>query len=315
MRELQLATLVKAAPEGEGWVHEIKYDGYRICAVVQDGAARLYTRKFLDWTPSMQPVADALATLPVKRAILDGEVCTLLSDGRSSFPGLHDALGSDGAELVYMVFDILTLEGEDLTPLPLEERKARLAALLAGPGRKAAPWQRHVRYSDHLVGSGADFFRVACERGLEGIISKQRREPYRAGRGLAWVKTKCLQRQELVIGGYTEPSGARTGFGALLVGHYEGKVLRYAGKVGTGFGSAMLDELYRAMHAREVAACPFTPPPPRAKTGPGVHWVRPELVAEIAFMEWTPDGALRHPSFQALRRDKPASEVRRERAR
>jgi bifunctional non-homologous end joining protein LigD len=310
VKELQLATLVKTAPEGDDWVHEIKFDGYRICAVIAGGAARLYTRKFLDWTPSMQPVADALVKLPVERAILDGEVCTLLPDGRSSFPGLHEALAGEGAELVYMVFDALAIDGESLIALPLEERKARIAALLA-PTKKTA-WSDHVRYSDHITGSGGDFFRVACERGLEGIISKQRRDPYRSGRGMSWVKTKCLQRQELVIGGYTEPTGGRVGFGAVLVGHYEGRDLRYAGKVGTGFGTAMLDELYREMTAREVEACPFSPAPSKVKTGPRVHWVRPELVCEVAFMEWTPDGALRHPSFQGLRRDKPAREVRRE---
>jgi bifunctional non-homologous end joining protein LigD len=309
--ELQLATLVKQAPEGDGWVHEIKFDGYRICAVLEGGAVRLYTRRFLDWTDSMAPIAAAVATLPAGRAILDGEVCALLPDGRSTFLGLHEALASDGAELVYMVFDLLSLEGEDLTPLPLETRKARLAALVAPAGKK--PWQAHVRYSDHIAGSGGDFFRVACERGLEGIISKQLGQPYRPGRGNAWVKTKCLQRQELVIGGYSEPSGARSGFGALLVGHFEDGALRYAGKVGTGFNAASLDELYAAMTARETATCPFSPVPPRIKTGPGVHWVRPELVVEVAFMEWTPDGALRHPSFQGLRRDKPARDVRRER--
>jgi bifunctional non-homologous end joining protein LigD len=305
--ELQLATLVKTAPEGDGWLHEIKYDGYRIVAVVRDGAARLYSRRFLDWTAHMMPIADALARLPVAHAILDGEACTLLENGRSTFPGERD--------LVYMVFDLLALDGEDWTARPIEERKARLTALLAPPGKQAPPWASIVRPTDHVVGGGAEAFEAACRAGLEGIISKQRGQPYRGGRGTSWVKTKCVQRQELVIGGYTEPSGARTGFGALLVGHFEDGQLRYAGKVGTGFKGATLDELYREMTARERPTCPFQPPPARAKTGPGVHWVEPELVCEVSFLEWTPDGALRHPSFQALRRDKPARDVIRERAR
>lgn len=305
--ELQLATLVKAAPEGDGWLHEIKYDGYRIVAVVQGGAARLYSRRFLDWTDAMRPLADALALLAVQHAILDGEACTLLAGGRSTFPGERD--------LVYMVFDLLALDGETLTGLPIEERKARLTALLAPAGKPPRPWAAHVRPTDHVVGGGAEAFAAACKAGLEGIISKQRGQPYRGGRGTSWLKSKCLQRQELVIGGYTEPSGARSGFGALLVGHFEDGHLRYAGKVGTGFGQAALDELYRAMTARARATCPFTPAPSKVKTGPRVHWVEPELVVEVAFLEWTPDGALRHPSFQGIRRDKAAADVVRERAR
>lgn len=309
--ELQLATLVRTAPEGDAWMHELKFDGYRVVAVVRGGRARLYTRRFLDWTEAMQPVADDLGLLPVQDAVLDGEVCALLPDGRSSFGALHDALGRGGAELVYMVFDLLALDGEVVTAQPLEQRKQRLAALLAGPG----PWQDRIRYSDHVIGNGGAFFELACARGLEGIISKQRDQPYRPGRSTAWVKTKCLQRQELVVGGYTEPTGGRTGFGALLVGHHDDGHLIYAGKVGTGFDNATLTELYRDMTALEIPTCPFVPPPSRVKTGPRVHWIRPELVVEVAFLEWTSDGALRHPSFQGLRRDKPARDVRRERPR
>jgi len=305
-KELQLAQLVDEAPEGDDWLHEQKFDGYRIVAELERGKVRLLSRRFKDWTEQLPTIAAAVGRLPVKRALLDGEVAAVLPDGRTSFQALQNAFGGKGATLAYFVFDVLAIDDEELAPRPLEQRKQALAALVA---RANDPI---LQYSDHVIGRGGEFFRAACQRGLEGIVSKRRDAPYKPGRGRTWVKTKCLQRQELVIGGYTDPEGARTHVGALLVGHYEGKRLVYAGKVGTGFSMKMLGELQAALAPLEVAKSPFEPEPARAWTGPNRHWVKPELVAEISFAEWTQDGRLRHPSFQGLRRDKRAQDVVRE---
>jgi bifunctional non-homologous end joining protein LigD len=303
--ELQLATLVDEPPEGPAWFHEQKFDGYRILADRNGDTVRLLSRRFKDWTFEFPTVAEAVAALPVDRVVLDGEVAAVLPDGRTSFQGLHAERGA--GHIAYFVFDVLAIDGEDLTALPLEERKARLEKLVH---KRGAPGV--IRYSDHVEGSGREFFALACQRGLEGIISKRRDQPYTPGRGLGWVKTKCLLRQELVVGGFTEPERSRVGLGALLVGHYDGDELRYAGKVGTGYSHKMLVELRQMLEPLERAASPFTPEPAHAWTGPSRHWVAPELVVEVAFMEWTNDGRLRHPSFQGLRRDKPARDVVRE---
>jgi bifunctional non-homologous end joining protein LigD len=307
VKALQLAQLVDEAPEGDDWLHEQKFDGYRILADLDGKKLRLYSRRFNDWTAQFPTVVDGVASLAAKRAVLDGEVCVLMPDGRTSFQALQSSFGRRDANIVYYVFDLLELDGEDLTKLPLEDRKARLKSLV-GTTNPA------IRYSDHVIGNGRKFFELACKQGLEGIISKRRDKPYTGGRGKTWVKTKCLLRQELVIGGFTDPEGSRSGVGALLVGYHENGKLVYAGKVGTGFSMKMLGELRRALEPHELAKCPFTPEPPRASTGPGRHWVAPLLVAEIAFSEWTNDGRLRHPSFQGLRQDKPAADVVRERA-
>jgi len=302
--QLALAKLVDAAPEGAEWLHEQKFDGYRIAAVLERGRARLLSRTFRDWTAQFPTIAAAVAALPSKSALLDGEVAAVMSDGRTSFQALQNREG----ELAYFVFDLLALDGEDIAALPQEQRKARLAKLIERAHRP------ELRYSDHVVGHGGEFFRLACQRGLEGIVSKRRDAPYSPGRGGAWLKTKCLLRQELVIGGYTEPEGARAHLGALLVGYYEGGRLAYAGKVGTGFTAKSLAQLARELAPLATARSPFDPEPRRAWTGPHVHWVEPRLVAEVAFSEWTADGRLRHPSFQGMRRDKPAADVVRERA-
>lgn len=306
--ELQLATLVARPPEGPEWLHEQKFDGYRILADLRDGRVRLLSRRFKDWTAEFPNVATAVAELPVRRAVLDGEVAAVLPDGRTSFQALQNARGQHG--LYYFVFDLLALDDEDLTALPLEQRKAHLAKLLSHAAPDAS--RATLRYSDHVTGSGAAFFELACQRGLEGIISKHRDKPYQPGRGPAWQKTKCLLRQELVIGGFTDPEGSRTGFGALLVGYYESSALIYAGKVGTGFDRAALTDLHARMTRLEQPRSPFTPEPPRTWTGGRRHWVAPELVAEVAFSEWTGDRRLRHPSFQGLREDKRARDVVRE---
>jgi bifunctional non-homologous end joining protein LigD len=302
-RELQLATLVDAPPEGPDWLHEQKFDGYRILAELDRGTVRLASRRFKDWTAEFPTVAAAVAALPARRAVIDGEVCAMLSDGRTSFQALQNR--RDAGQLAYFAFDLLALDDDDLSQLPLEQRKARLEALIGTPGV--------IRYSDHVIGSGRAFFELACRRGLEGIISKRRDRPYQPGRSQAWLKTKCLLRQELVIGGFTDPERSRVGLGALLVGYHDDqRRLVYAGKVGTGFSHAMLIELRAQLAALARDGSPFTPEPPRAWTGAARHWVAPTLVAEVAFSEWTDDGRLRHPSFQGLRKDKLAREVVRE---
>jgi bifunctional non-homologous end joining protein LigD len=275
---------------------------------------RLLSRRFKDWTAEFPTVAEAVARLPVERIVLDGEVAAVLPTGITSFQALQNA--REAGDLAYFVFDLLAIDGDDLTQLPLEQRKERLEKLVEsarGKARgKAIAKPGVIRYSDHVTGSGREFFALACQRGLEGIISKRRDQPYRPGRGPHWLKTKCLLRQELVIGGFTDPERSRVGFGALLVGYYDHGRLTYAGKVGTGYSHATLVDLRAQLDAIERPASPFSPEPPRAWTGPSRHWVAPDLVAEVAFSEWTNDGRLRHPSFQGLRRDKSARDVVRE---
>jgi len=307
----QLATLVAEPPDGAEWVHETKFDGFRVLCRIEHGHATLFTRSGQDWTAHFPPVAQAAGALPVKTAWLDGEVTVVLGDGRSSFGALQNRGDTrDGRQLVYFVFDLLHRDGHDLRPLSLEARKRALAALLPQPQGK--PASGPLRYVEHIegTGAGADFFARACREGLEGIVSKRRDRPYLSGRSLDWLKTKCMKRQEFVIGGFTEPKGGRESLGALLVGVYEGERLRYAGKVGTGFGQAAAADLRRRLEALERATPPFADP---VKPLPrDVHWATPKLLAEISFTEMTSDGKLRHPSFKGLRDDKPARDVVRE---
>jgi len=303
-----LATLVAQAPPGDGWIHEIKYDGYRIVAAVAHGKARLFSRSGKDWTVAFGAVARELATLPLDTAWLDGEVTVLDAKGRTSFQALQNALAGDGASaLTLFVFDVMYLDGFDVRAAPLAQRKALLHALLGKGGQQGV-----VRLGPEIAGRGDEFLAQACKLGLEGSVAKRADSAYASGKRTGeWRKIKCLQRQEMVIGGYTEPQGARTGFGALLLGYHDGGELRYAGKVGTGFDEKTLQSLHRKLVQRERKTPPFANPP-RGYEAKGVHWVAPELVAEIAFTEWSRDGALRHPSFQGLRADKKASEVMRE---
>ena len=302
----QLATLTDRSPIGEEWLHEIKLDGFRMQCRVEKGKGQLLTRTGQDWTHRFPGVAQAAARLPVETVLLDGELVALQPDGRSSFQLLQRAL-SEGAEatLAYYAFDLLYLDGYDLTVAPLQIRKETLARVL-----EAMPKDGLLRYSDHVMGRGQAFYEAACRLGLEGTIAKRKGAPYRAGRGGDWLKIKCLQRQEFVIGGFTDPSGSRAGFGALLIGVYDDHRLVYAGRVGTGFNTSLLKTLAARLHRLQQSRTPFhnrVPGPLR-----GVHWVRPELVAEIAFTEWTSDNVLRHPSFQGLRDDKRATDVKRE---
>jgi bifunctional non-homologous end joining protein LigD len=300
--EPELATLVDAVPEGAPWVYELKYDGYRIVAHLDHGEVRLASRNGKEWTAKFPEIAGALAHVRARTAVLDGEVAAVAADGRTDFQALQSALsGGSRARLVYFVFDLLHLDGVDLTGEPLAARKDKLRALLAGE-------KPPLKTSEHVAGRGAAFFEKACKLGLEGIIAKRADRPYRGGRGRDWVKIKCQKRQEMIIAGYTPPRNSRSGLGALLLAVREGKRMRYAGKVGTGFTTRTLADLRRRLEplARETPAIDGAP---RMK---GAIWVEPTLVAEVRFTEWTRDGALRHPSFLGLREDKLARDVVRE---
>ena len=307
----QLATLVQAPPSGDEWVHEIKYDGYRIGCRVRGGRVTLISRNGKIWTDAFPEIVDAVRRLGLDDALLDGEVAMVLPDGRTSFQALQNASSGESSRgaLVYFVFDLLRLNGASLERLPLEQRKAQLKTLLSRRGVS-----ERLRYSDHVQGSGEAFFQQACRVGLEGIVSKRRDLPHRAGRHGGWVKTKCILRQEFVIGGFTEPEGRRAGIGALLVGYYAGGRLVFSGKVGTGFTQKLALDLRARLDRIEQKTCPFTPPP-AGSLSRVAHWVSPTLVGEVVFTEWTGDGKIRHPSFQGLRADKKAKDVVQEKPR
>jgi bifunctional non-homologous end joining protein LigD len=307
----QLATLSSEAPEGEDWIHELKFDGYRVLCRVQNGRARLTTRNGKDWTDRFPEIAAALEALDCDSALLDGEVVVLDREGVSRFQRLQNALsGAGGARPLLYAFDLLHLDGWDVTGAGVEERKELLRPLVAGLE------DDRIRYSDHVRGQGRAFHERACAMGVEGIISKRVGRPYRPGRGKSWLKVKCTARQEFVVVGFTDPGGSRVGIGALLLGVHDeaGGKLVYAGKVGTGFDARALVDLEGRLSKLEQAEAPVVDPP-RGAAARGVHWVRPALVAEVAFTEWTDDGRIRHPSYQGLREDKKQEEVVREDAR
>ncbi len=303
----QLASPATTAPGGDGWIHEIKFDGYRVLCHVQDGSVRIATRNGKDWTDRFQDVAKSLARLPCDSALIDGEVVVLDRSGVSRFQRLQNALsGSRSARPLLYAFDLLELDGQDVTGAGVEDRKALLHPLVEGLA------DERVRYSDHVKGQGEAFREQACRMGVEGIISKRTGSPYREGRSRSWLKIKCTMGQEFVVVGYTDPGGSRVGFGALLLGvHDEEGKLHFAGRVGTGFDDLTLVELKRRLSRLERKTAPVVDPP-RGAQARGVHWVRPELVAAVAFTEWTDDGRIRHPSYQGLREDKAAKDVMRE---
>jgi bifunctional non-homologous end joining protein LigD len=293
--EPQLCTLVDSVPTGSGWMHEVKYDGYRALVAVGSGKAKVFTRNGLDWTDKFSRIAEAAAALPVASALIDGEIVSF-KDGRPDFATLKDAISSGGAMTLF-AFDLLQVDGEDLIGLPNVQRKERLRAIL--------PADSAIQFAEHILGPGETLFARMCAEGLEGIVSKRADAPYKGRRTKAWLKTKCIQRQELVIVGWT-PSDKKRGFRSLLLGVNGPDGLTYAGKVGTGFDAKRMEELSEQLAA--LAQDAPTVAAPRAAVR-GARWVRPVLVAEIAYTEVTPDKVLRHPSFLGLRGDKPAAEV------
>ena len=298
-----LATLVKSTPGDDRWLHEIKFDGYRIQARVADGKVTLFTRSGRDWTDRFgREMNEALAALPARQAVLDGEVVVESSGRSSDFSALQADLAEGRTDrMVYYVFDLLHLDGRDLTNLPLVDRKRLLEGLVA-------PASGAVRISEHLSDKGDVVLRHACRLGLEGIISKLRDGPYRSGRGNGWVKSKCSARQEFVVAGFLPSTVSSRAIGSLVLGVFEGDRLKPVGRVGTGFSATLAEQLYTKLEALETDRQPFDPPLPRSEAR-GVRFVRPELVAEVDFRAWTGDGNLRHASFKGLREDKDAREV------
>jgi bifunctional non-homologous end joining protein LigD len=307
-RELlpELATLVDDVPPGDEWLHEIKFDGYRLLVFIDGGKVRMLTRKANDWTDRFTGLVPSFKSLPAKKAIMDGELVIVAPNGTTSFQMLQNVLNNDRHdEMVFYAFDLLYLDGMDLRGIPLADRKEALRALLGGDT------EGRVRYSDHVVGNGKAFHAQACRLGLEGIISKRADSRYTSKRAKDWLKVKCQRRQEFVIGGWTDPKGSRTGFGSLILGFYRGDELVHAGRVGTGFNDELLRGLHKRLKKLAVERSPFSNYGQR-RAPRDVHWVKPELVGEVAFTEWTDEGILRHPTFQGLREDKSAREVVRE---
>jgi bifunctional non-homologous end joining protein LigD len=299
-REPQKATLVDHVPTGSGWIHEMKYDGYRCLLAVGGGKVGIYTRNGLDWTDKFPEIAEAARGLVAGSALLDGEIARVSETGNTSFSGLQQAIGEGGRGLTLFLFDALEVDGEDLARLSTVERKARLAALV---GEGAPPV---ILYADHIVGKGEQLFDAMCEAGQEGVISKRADAPYRGGRNKSWLKIKCINRQEFVIIGWTPSEAKARGFRSLLLAVHEDKKLKYVGKVGTGFSMDVIQKLLAKMRPLETKKAPTAVPRADAR---GAHWLRPRLVAEIAYAEFTSEGILRHPSFLGLRGDKPAEEV------
>ena len=306
----QLTKLVDAPPDGDAWLHEIKLDGYRMHARIAGGEARLLTRTGLDWTAKYEAIATALGKLPVRSAYIDGEVSALRSDGTTSFAELQAATDhKETARLVYFAFDLLFLDGEDFTASPLIDRKRRLQVLL-----RRSP--KDICFVDHVIGNGQAFYTAACKHDVEGIVSKRIDAPYRsADRGI-WRKVKCINEDEFVVVGFTNPEGRRPYLGALLLGYYtpDGKLI-YAGRAGTGMDEAELKRLYGKLKPLEVGEMTTSEPPPRGNRFGSplklseVHWVKPKLVAQVRYLTWTGEGLLRQVVYLGLREDKPPRQV------
>lgn len=296
----QLAQLADAPPEGAGWLHEIKFDGYRIIAVVRGGKARLFTRNEKDWTHKYRRIVDSVEHMGLTDAVLDGELVALNEEGEAAFSRMQAAAESESVTLRYYLFDLLHLDGEDLTALPLAQRKERLKALLVSPPDTIA-------YSDHIRTEGDQVLASACSMKLEGVVSKRADAPYASGRNGDWIKSKCVGNDEFVIGGFRKSDKRERPFASLLLGEFAGGRFLYRGRVGTGFDDETFASLKRKFRGRLRKTSPFHDEPPEARQG--AVWLKPELVAQIAYMERTPDGYLRHPSFLGLREDKAAAEV------
>ncbi len=302
-----LATLREAPPRGEGWVHEIKFDGYRIQARVDNGKVRLLTRKGLDWTSKFPNIATAVANLPVRSALIDGEIVVEDERGVSSFSGLQAALKERARDtFIYYVFDLLYLDGRDFTALPLTERKARLTRLVDTKAHAS------IRLSEHFEEAGETVLRHACGMGLEGIVSKHRDAPYSSGRSETFIKTKCTNEQEFVVGGFSPSSVLPKAIGALVVGYYDGTRLIYAGRIGTGFTQSVARDLWKQLAPLAIDSPAFDAIPRSEARRRDVQWVEPKMVIESHFRGWTADNLVRQAAFKGVREDKSSQEVVRE---
>ena len=302
----QLATLVDAPPQGDEWLHELKFDGYRLLCHLNGKQVRLWTRNENDWTSKFPSVAKAVKALSLKSAILDGEIVALDPSGRASFQRLQQSINKGAsAGLVFHVFDLIYIEGFSLKGTPLRERKAVLQEVLEPLDETSL-----LRYSDHVEGNGEEFFKQACKFGIEGIVSKRASSLYESTRSRNWLKIKCIKRQEFVIAGYTL-SDKGIPFSSLVLGVYEKGKLIYAGRAGTGFSNAQRVELKKMLDRIARTTKPFEQIPKDPSLRKAV-WAEPKLVGEVAFTEWTDEGIIRHPSFQGLRADKKPRDVIRE---
>jgi bifunctional non-homologous end joining protein LigD len=302
----QLATLMKEPPQGENWMHELKFDGYRMVCHWNAGKVQFWSRNRKDWTSKFPSVAKALKSLKIETAVLDGEIVIMDAQGRTSFQRLQQAMGKNSVDFVYEIFDLLYLNGYDLTKVVLRERKQLLEKLLSNLSANGT-----LRYSDHFEGDAKEFFKRACEHGIEGIISKRPESIYESTRTKTWLKIKCERNQEFVVVGYTPSVKGMAGFGSLILGVYERGKLIYAGRVGTGFSLKQRVDIAKKLDriALETSPLAVKPKEPGLRSA---HWAEPILVAAVSFTEWTDDGAVRHPSFQGFREDKNPREVRRE---
>ena len=308
----QLCKLVDTPPRGQDWLHEIKHDGYRMHARLDRGRVQLLTRSGLDWTGKYPPVATAVSTLPARQAYLDGELCGVRSDGKTSFSLIQTASDAGNPDaLILFLFDLLYLDGDAISTAPLRERKERLRQLLSDTSPP-------LHFCDHQIGQGPEFYAKVGELSLEGIISKRADASYSPGDRGVWVKVKCEKREEFVVVGWTDPEGRRPRLGALLLAYYDpnGRLI-YAGRVGAGIDHAELGRLWHRLQPLAVPAMPLNQAPPRSNRFGSplvlsrVHWVRPELVVEVKYLTWTEDNLLRQVAYEGLREYKDPTEVRR----
>lgn len=302
----QLATLVKEPPSGDQWLHELKFDGYRMLCRIDRGRVTFWSRNGKAWTEKFLNVVEVVKSLTATSAMLDGEIVIVDAQGRSSFQKLQRAMGkATTTGFAYEVFDLIYLDGFSLTQTPLKHRKELLKNLVGSNSHGV------IRYSEHISGNGDEFFKRACEYGIEGIVSKLANSRYESTRNRNWQKAKCTKQQEFVIAGYTPSSKGLPGFGSLVLGVYEKGKLVYAGRAGTGFTFKQRSDLKKQLDklSRQTSPLSVLPKDPGLRE---TSWTEPKMVAEVAFTEWTSEGSIRHPSFQGLREDKNPKEVVRE---
>ncbi len=300
----QLATLTNKPPEGDDWLHEIKWDGYRMIVFKKGKNVRIVSRNNKDWTAEFQNIADEVRLLPIANLVIDGEMVIFDENERSNFQLMQNSIDlHHNSGFLYYVFDLIYYDFWDIRSLPLIKRKALLKTLVSNKTPS-------IKYSDHIFGEGSEVFKQSCAYNLEGIISKLAQSEYQTKRSKNWLKVKCLKRQEFVIAGFTPPQRSRACFGSLYLGVYnDKKELLYSGNVGTGFTDKSLKSVYEQLQKRIIKENPFTSNPPGIRSA---TWVKPELICEVEFTEWTSEHNLRHPSFKGLRSDKKACEIRRE---